>query len=466
MVMAEASTLENQAWAGALAAACRLGDGKRQRRLTGLLAAFGARPQASIPDACGNWADTKAAYRFLGNPHVTVQALTEGFGVAAAQAGAGRPLMLAVSDTTTINLSGLNVEGLGPVNDSAAAKGVHLHTVLAVDPQGFCLGVLDQQFWVRPPRGTATPAATRPFEEKESAKWVHAIDAARARLHETLGPAAPEILHVMDREGDVWETLQTIDDWGERAVIRATQDRRTSDPERTAYAAVRAQSPLAVTALELPAAPGRAARTATVEVRVLNAELQPDPRKHPAGWPMAWTLLEILEPEPPSGTAALHWRLWTREPAGTLAEALLVLCWYMLRWRIEDFHFTLKSGCQVERLKLETLPGLLKALALRSATAARVLALRDRARQQPEAPAAVLLTLAEMQVLWAAQHRRPMPAGTPLPTLREAALWVGRLGGHLNRKGDGMPGVRTLWRGLAALSRLVEGHRLARMTIP
>ena len=44
-------------------------------------------------------------------------------------------------------------------------------------------------------------------------------------------------------------------------------------------------------------------------------------------------------------------------------------------------------------------------------------------------------------------------------TIRQAVLWIGRLGGHLNRKGDEMPGVRTLWRGLQALSVLVAGFR-------
>ena len=68
--------------------------------------------------------------------------------------------------------------------------------------------------------------------------------------------------------------------------------------------------------------------------------------------------------------------------------------------------------------------------------------------------------------LWTARRRQPMPAGTPMPSLRDAARWVGRLGGHLNRKGDEMPGVRTLWRGLRARTRLVEGYRLAHMTIP
>jgi Transposase Tn5 dimerisation domain len=47
-------------------------------------------------------------------------------------------------------------------------------------------------------------------------------------------------------------------------------------------------------------------------------------------------------------------------------------------------------------------------------------------------------------------------------TIGQAVLWIGRLGGHLNRKGDGMPGVRTMWRGLHDLTLLVAGFRVGK----
>jgi hypothetical protein len=47
-----------------------------------------------------------------------------------------------------------------------------------------------------------------------------------------------------------------------------------------------------------------------------------------------------------------------------------------------------------------------------------------------------------------------------LTSVREVALALGRLGGHLNRKSDGLPGWITLWRGYLTLPILVEGVRL------
>ncbi|MNY76005.1 hypothetical protein D3C86_2154560 [compost metagenome] len=47
-----------------------------------------------------------------------------------------------------------------------------------------------------------------------------------------------------------------------------------------------------------------------------------------------------------------------------------------------------------------------------------------------------------------------------LKTVRDVALAIGRLGGHMNRKGDGLPGLITLWRGAQKLQALVAGAML------
>ena len=54
---------------------------------------------------------------------------------------------------------------------------------------------------------------------------------------------------------------------------------------------------------------------------------------------------------------------------------------------------------------------------------------------------------------------REVPASPP--GLREAVRQIARLGGFLARKGDGEPGVKTIWRGLRRLEDLVAGWRLS-----
>jgi len=51
--------------------------------------------------------------------------------------------------------------------------------------------------------------------------------------------------------------------------------------------------------------------------------------------------------------------------------------------------------------------------------------------------------------------KKPIPV-TP-PTIREVIRQIAMLGGFLGRKGDGEPGVNTLWRGLQRVRDFVEG---------
>jgi hypothetical protein len=413
---------------------------------------FANRPTDSIPQAAGDWGQVKATYRFLDNDRVTEADLRCAAARDTARCCQAHEVILAVQDTTSLNLTANDaVAELGPIGPGDLARGLLMHTTLAVSAEGLVVGVLGQQLWARPRRGQPGP------QEKESAKWLNGIDQAREALHEPGGPP-PRLIHVMDREGDAYEVMQWVDDTGDSAIIRSAQDRLVEGPLRTAHDAVREQPALDRQWLTLPRSHGRAARDALVEVRVRSVTLTPDREKYPHAWAMTWTLVEVWEPNPPPGEEAVHWRLWTREPAGTADEVWEVVRKYTYRWPIEEFHLALKSGCRAEALQLETWPRLTKALVLYSVVAARVVSLRDRSRAEPEAPATVLLSTDECVVL-TARFGKAKPA--PGLTLRQAVLWIGRLGGHLNRKGDGMPGVRTLWRGLRDLGLLVEGYRVA-----
>jgi hypothetical protein len=95
------------------------------------------------------------------------------------------------------------------------------------------------------------------------------------------------------------------------------------------------------------------------------------------------------------------------------------------------------------------------------AVAARIARLRPLARETPEAPALEVWEADAVEVL--VNHLGQGKAiASPDLTIGQAVVWIGRLGSHLNRKGAGMPGVRTLWRGLHDLTLLVAGFRAAK----
>jgi hypothetical protein len=171
-------------------------------------------------------------------------------------------------------------------------------------------------------------------------------------------------------------------------------------------------------------------------------------------------MVEVREVStPPDEDEPIHWLLWTTEPARTQKQILAVVRAYALRWRIEDFHLTWKQGCRVEQLQLETRERLEKALVLYAGVAVRLLRLRDLARRQPTALCTEVLSDDEWRALYAHSTGEASTEGTDVPTIEQVTKWIGRLGGHLGRKRDGMPGVRTLWRGWRDLAILVAGYR-------
>jgi hypothetical protein len=323
-----------------------------------------------------------------------------------------------------------------------------------VTTAGQVIGILDQQYWARPQPGRPGPP------EKESSKWIDGLDGAREALYTAAGDRrVPRLIHVMDREGDAYEVMMAVEGAGDSAIIRCAQDRRVDDPLATAHQAVRRRPVLTRTAVPVDRKAGVPRRLAWVDVRSMRADLVPDLSKYPHAWPMTWDLVEVYEPAPPPGVEPVHWLLWTREPAAEADEALAVVGGSTGRWPIEEVHLVLKSGCRVEDLRLETWEGLEKAVTVNAAVAARIVSLRDLAREAPEAPAAPVLTSDEVEVLVCHFGAGMEPSAL---TIGQAVLWIGRLGGHLNRKRDGMPGVRTLWRGLHNLTWLVAGFRASR----
>jgi len=445
-------------WAARVAAGTVLPDKRLPARLACILETFAERPSDAIPHAAGSWGQAKGISRFLATPRVRPAALQQGLTRDTARQCLDQPTVLVVQDTTSLNLTGCHVlPELGPIGSGNLAQGVLLHSTLALTEQGAVLGVLGLQIWARPVGNAPGP------EAKESDTWLQGIDQARQVVWETAwtaGTAAPpRLLHLMDREGDVYEVLQWVEEVGDSAIIRCVHNRRVEAPLRLAHAAVRAQPVLGCVTIPVPRSHGKPARTATVEMRALRTTLRPDRGKYPHAWPLTWTLVEVWEPHPAPADEALHGLLWTREPATTLTEVQEVVRKYTCRWPIEEYHLTLKSGCRIEALRLEKWESLEKAVVMYTSVAARIVALRDRAEQEPDAPATVLLSEDACAVLVAKFGKGQ---GVVRLTLGQAVLWIGRLGGHLNRRRDGMPGVRTLWRGLRDLTLLVEGWRVAR----
>jgi len=139
--------------------------------------------------------------------------------------------------------------------------------------------------------------------------------------------------------------------------------------------------------------------------------------------------------------------------------------WYTYRWLIERYHYALKSGCGIEKLQLETARRFHMALATFSIVAWRLLWLTYEARVNPDQPCDTVLETCEWQSLCATVNQNPIPPDTP-PSLRAAVRMIASLGGFLGRKGDGEPGVKTIWRGLRRLHDIAATWKLLHLNSP
>lgn len=277
-------------------------------------------------------------------------------------------------------------------------------------------------------------------------------------LHTKYNPGA-KLVHVFDSEGDIHEVFEEIVNLGHDAVIRCGRDRSVEGPYGHIRATLAAQPVLDRYVVDVPREKGKPARRAEVELRSSPLVLHPK-SAYPGRKPLAINALWVHEPDPPRGVEPLDWILLTTFPVGTADECREVVAIYKLRWLIEDFHLILKSGCKVEETQLKTAERIEELAAILSAVAVRILQLRQRARTEPDSPCTEIVSEDEWRVLWMYFHERPVPSGLPPPTMREAARMIGQLGGHLGRKGDGMPGVRVLWKGWITLQILIDGCKL------
>lgn len=453
-----------------------LGDVRRTRRAVQVASEMVTRPGATLPQLAATRSDLKATYALWAHPTSTPERLQAGHRahVRAALEDGMDPILL-VEDTTVMSWAGnAPVAGLGPIGsgDDTWVQGFLLHSVLAMrwvaapDPTSSrrppvaLLGVADQQYHVRtpaPPAETALPEGSQPFARqqrwRESALWLGST--------EHLGPApsggaGPRWVRVCDRGADVFEFLESCVGAGHGYLVRAAQNRALDSGSRL-FTELGTAPPLASLTLELRARPRQPARTATLQVAATGVELRAPRRPGtPAGGRpgVACTALRVWEPTAPAGAVPLEWLLLSDAPVTRAADAITLVQQYATRWVIEEYHKVLKTGLGAERLQLEEATRLFAAIAVMSVVAVRLLDLKEWVRTAPEAPAeAAGLTPLELRLLILHVKR-------PLLTVREVALALGRLGGHLNRTGDGLPGWRSLWRGIQRLTAMAEGAAL------
>jgi hypothetical protein len=448
-------------WAEEEFGGVRLGDERLHERLLILARDLYARPQANLPQACQTRAKTKAAYRFLAHPDTCMDALLEPHFEATRKRLAAESLVFAVQDTTSLNYSTHpDTDDLGPIGSTPEGSiGLWLHSTLVFNPEGTPLGLLDVQCWARDEAafGKRHRRKDLPIEEKESNKWLKSWRQVAEVQRRT---PSTRLVVVGDREADIYELFHAAgtEENGPWLLIRAQRDRLRTEGQEHLWPWMAQQPVAGIQEVQVPRRHTQPARVARMAVRFARVSLRPPHGKKQLGELTLWAVL-AQEVEEPRGVKPLRWMLLTTCAVNSFDSACEKLRWYTLRWGIEVFHRTLKSGCRIEQRQLGTAERLEACLAIDLVVAWRIFHLTKLGRETPAVPCTVYFEEAEWKALMVYVTKDPVPPAKP-PSLREAMRLVAGLGGFLGRKGDGNPGTQTLWLGLQRLDDITETYKV------
>jgi Domain of unknown function (DUF4338)/Transposase DNA-binding/Transposase Tn5 dimerisation domain len=442
-----------QDWAEQEFSAAALGDRRLKRRLVQMARDFAARPAANLPQACGSRAKTKAAYRFLDHKEVRMEEILKPHYQASAQRAAEHAVVLAVQDTTFLDYSAHPLtQGLGPIGTEKqkGLLGLVLHDTMVYNLERTPLGLLDVQCWARDgqQQGKAQRRRELPIEQKESSKWLHSFTAAERLQRQCPGTV---VVSVGDREADIYELFAQANhnEAGAKLLVRACQPRVLAREQGPLWEHVTGQPRAGHSEVHVPRRANRPARVALLEVRFAPVELRPPCSKPRLGVVRLWAV-EARETRPPAGVEALHWTLLTTLEVTSFQDAVRMLSWYAIRWQIEVYHRTLKSGCRIEERQLGSVQRLDNCLAIDMVVAWRITQLARLGREMPDVPCSVFFEEAEWKALVSFVNHSFTPPTNP-PSMNQAMRMVAGLGGFLGRKSDGHPGTKTLWLGLQRL---------------
>ena len=456
---------EPRDWIEAELGGTKLGDARLTSRLLEMTGMFYDKPLANIPQACGSVSATKAAYRFLDNENVDWKAILQAHYEATEERVKENSLVLVAQDTTTLNYSTHpNTQGLGPIGTkSKKVRGLMVHDTMAFTESGTPLGLLNVQCWARDGIGSKHERHKKPIEEKESWKWVesyHAVSQVQKRCRNK-----SLLVVVADREADIHEVFaeqyNTPD--GAQLLIRAerSRNRKVVDDKESCeflWTKLEQQPVIGTREILIPPSEKRSARQAILMVRTMPVTLRPPMLKKNMPAVRVWAVL-AQEVNPPIGIDGLEWMLLTTVAVKQEKDAYERLEWYARRWGIECYHRIIKSGCRVEARQLESARRLCNALAIDMIIAWRIHYLTTLGQETPDVPCTVYFSDSEWKALTTFANKVKEPPDLP-PSLNDAVRLLGKLGGHLGRRGDGHPGSEVLWRGMSRLADIEVAYEL------
>lgn len=438
------------------------GDERLTKRLGKVIEELGAKPTMSVPAATHGRAEMEAAYRFFDNDKVSPDKILEPHLDATRERISQADVALLVQDTTDLDLTRpkQQVKGAGPL-EYETRRGLFFHPLLAFNAHGVPLGVAWQKSWAREKLKKLTRnekdrwLRKTPIEEKESYRWIEGLRAARE-----IAEACPQTtcVCIADSDADVYELSCESRVTTRREVhllVRACKQRCISGPDENWLEAARATECLFQCSVNVSSRTARnttetrkrhetrEARIAELEVRATTVTVRPPYRQRPNPRLPEVTLNVVVaeEPDPPDGATPIQWILVTTLPIDSAEQVQQIVSYYSIRWQVEIYFRTLKSGCRIENRQFETLDRILNCLAVYSIIAWKAMYLCRLGRECPNLNCEIIFGPSKWKAVYMTV-RHEEPPSTP-PTLNKMIRIIASLGGYVMRPST-HPGPQTL----------------------
>jgi len=456
------------------------GDKRLRDRLIQIVEDRAKRPDTSYLEAAGgNRGAAKGYYYFIDNPRdrITPEAILQTHRQRTIERIMSEKLVLVVQDTSDLNFSTRHhTEGLGLIGTNqtgAESSGLKLHSSLALTPDGLPLGVLRSVCYAEERKGEiGKQSIGRPIEEKKTFRWLEGyrdcVEVAKKTPHTRL-------LTVMDREGDILELFLAAEPTRKRVgiLVRAMHNRRLEGTERKLFEEVKASENRSQIEVMIPRQrwkqakrgkpeqKGLPARRALLTVQFQEVTVQSTRSDLRSQGNITLWAVYAREENPPPEAKPIEWLLLTTEEVRTPEDAARIIDLYTRRWRIEEWHHVLKSGCKILEHQNETAERLKRVMAIDVVLAWRIQLMTLLGREVPDLPCTVFFDEWEVKVLEALEKKKGKRGMKAPFTLGQAIILVAQQGGYLARRNDPPPGPKCIWKGMMHLYNLAAGFELA-----
>ena len=314
---------------------CRLGDGRLDSRLRQLVEQMEAGFGESIPLACQDWANTKAAYRFFSNDRVSEEDILRGhFDATRRRFAASDGPILILHDTTELSWRRRRPEAEGFTTKVSSGKdkfgrdrlhtvcGLLMHSSLAVTTDGLPLGMAAVKFWTRKTfKGTNAllrkiNPTRMPIESKESMHWLDNLRRSTGLLGDPV-----RCVHICAREGDIWELFCLARELDTHCLVRRCSDTLADDGSHT-MASIMAEEKV-WELHRIAVRDDKSNRGSTqVEISYRRMTIRPPIAKKERYPALILTVLHAREPEEPVRRPRIDWKLITDLPIDGHAAAI------------------------------------------------------------------------------------------------------------------------------------------------